>query len=64
MYSLLNTNALKAVLERELLPFVLSLVIAQIFFKWGSFALELVGFLVTWYVLGHIAERVLRTRNR
>ncbi|SIO33830.1 hypothetical protein SAMN05444722_1521 [Rhodovulum sp. ES.010] len=61
MYSLIKTNSLRLVMERELLPFLIALVIAQLFFKWGSFALELVGFIATWFVLGYLAELVLRT---
>lgn len=61
MYSLIRTNSLKAILERELLPFIGALIIAQLFFKWGSFALELVGFIATWYVLGFAVNLLLRS---
>ncbi|MGC3940163.1 hypothetical protein ACOTTU_20360 [Roseobacter sp. EG26] len=60
MYSLLKTFALKDILEREFLPFVIALIVAQLYFKWGSFALELVGFIFTWLVLGFVAQLVLR----
>lgn len=64
MYSLLITNELKRVLERELVPFAVALFIAQLFFKWGSFALELAGFLVVWFLLGYIAEKASRFLKR
>ena len=51
-------------MERELVPFALSLLIAQVFFKWGSFALELLGFLLLWFVLGMIADRLLKMLGR
>ncbi|MCA3468710.1 MAG: hypothetical protein IOD03_22410 [Methylocystis sp.] len=64
MYSLVKHNGLRHILERELLPFVIALVIAQVYFKWGSFALELVGFIATWLVLGFVVERLLRATGR
>jgi hypothetical protein len=65
MYLLTKTNNLKAILERELLPFCVALIIAQVYFKWGSFALELIGFIATWYVLGFTLDSVLRLiRNK
>lgn len=59
MYSLFKTVALKDIMEREFLPFALALIIAQLYFKWGSFALELVGFVFTWLVLGFVAQVIL-----
>ena len=64
MYLLLNRNGLRPVLEREFLPFTVALIIAELFFKWGSFAFELVGFLVIWFVFGHISEKVLNALRR
>lgn len=64
MFTLLNMAELRPVLERETAPFALSLLIAQVFFKWGSFALELLGFLFLWFVLGMVADRVLRKLGR
>ncbi len=59
MYSLLKTFALKDILEREFIPFTVALIVAQLYFKWGSFALELVGFIFTWLVLGFVAQLIL-----
>ncbi|MFK7879058.1 hypothetical protein [Roseobacter sp.] len=59
MYSLFKTFALKDILEREFLPFTIALIIAQLYFKWGSFALELVGFIFTWLILGYGAQILL-----
>ena len=62
MYTLLKAQGIKSALTAELPGFVVALVIAQVFFKWGSFSLELVGFLATWWVasfLGHeIRKRI------
>lgn len=64
MYSLIKTNGLRHVLEREFLPFILALIIAQLWFKWGSFALELVGFVAVWLVLGLLADVALGSRRK
>lgn len=64
MYSLVKTSALRHLLERELVPFAIALLMAQIWFKWGSFALELIGFIAVWLVLGFGADVVLRALKR
>jgi hypothetical protein len=43
---------------------VLSLVIAELFYKFHSFTLEALAFLATWYVLGGIAEALARMLKR
>ena len=64
MYSLFRTNGFHHVMEREAIPFALALLIAQLWFKWGSFALELVGFVAVWLLFGFIADVVLRANTR
>jgi hypothetical protein len=64
VYSLIRTNSLTVILERELLPFIAALIIAHMYFKWGSFALELVSFIATWYVLGFVADLLLRSTRK
>lgn len=64
MYSLLSRLGLQESLTKELVPFILALFIAQIWFKWGSFALELLGFVVVWFVLGFVSDLVLRAIRR
>ncbi len=60
MFSLFSSHSVKHLLEREFFPFLVALIVAQVYFKWGSFALELVGFIVTWLVLGFGINAVLR----
>ncbi len=64
MYSLIRTSGLRLALERELIPFAAALLIAQIYFKWGSFTLELIGFIALWFALGFIAERIRNVISR
>lgn len=64
MFSLISTVPLRKILERELLPFSIALIVAQLYFKWGSFTLELVGFIFTWFVLGYVAQLLARMINK
>ena len=51
MYSMSRNVALPQLLLKELPSLVGAILLAEIFFKWGSFTLECIGFLVTWYIL-------------
>ena len=62
MYSYVKQAGLPTVLAQEAPAFAASFVVAEVFYKFHSFTLEAVAFLVTWYVLGAIAERLQRPR--
>ncbi|WP_162891774.1 hypothetical protein [Profundibacter amoris] len=64
MFSLITMLPLRQTLQRELLPFVMALVLAQLYFKWGSFALELVGFIAAWLVFGFLVNAVFRGNGK
>jgi hypothetical protein len=51
MYTLLRNSSLTALLAIQAPPMLISFAIASLFFKWKSFALECLGFLVLWFVL-------------
>lgn len=40
--------------RKEAFPFALSLIIAEMFYKFGSFTLECISFLTTWYLVGRM----------
>lgn len=61
MYSLIHSLP-RSMMVAQGIALLLSLVIAELFYKFHSFTLEAVAFLATWYVLGAIAER-LRSRR-
>jgi hypothetical protein len=50
MFTLVQTIGVSAAAKRELVPLATAFVVAELFYKFGSFALECVAFLVTWYV--------------
>lgn len=54
MFELLRSSTLRQLLSRQLPGLVGSLAIAELFYKFGSFALECLAFLATWLVLDMI----------
>jgi hypothetical protein len=59
MYSLIQTLGVQASLKRELLPFLVAFTIAEFFFKFKSFTLECIAFLLTWIVLSYLQSLVI-----
>ena len=62
MYSLINALGVHAALRREALPFATAFVIAELAYKFHSFALECGAFLATWYVASWL-QTTLLTRS-
>ena len=54
MYELIRRLSLKQLTFEQLPVLLLSLTIAEVFYKFHSFLLETGAFLVTWFVLGAI----------
>ena len=51
MVTLLQSITVRQLLLEQAPIFAMSLVIAEIFYKFHSFMLECIGFIATWYVL-------------
>ncbi len=51
MYSLIRKVSLRDLILEQAPTFAVSLLIAEMFYKFHSFTLECVAFLATWYVL-------------
>ena len=60
MFELMRSSSLRQLLSRQAPVLVVSLIIAELFYKFGSFTLECLGFLVTWFVLDVLLARVGR----
>lgn len=58
MFQLIRTLNSMDLVARQAPVFGASFVIASLFYKFGSFALEAVAFLVTWFVLDALVEGV------
>lgn len=59
MFSLTQAIGIGGVAKRELVPFTIAFVIAEMFYKLGSFALECLAFLATWYLLSYVFDRLV-----
>jgi hypothetical protein len=60
MYTLVNRLGLKTFLSYETPAFLLSWILAEVFYKFGSFTLETGAFLITWYGSGYLFQRFIR----
>ena len=68
MFELLRSSTLRHLLARQAPALVISLIVAELFYKFGSFTLECLGFLATWFVLdavfAHSRPRPLKASRR
>jgi hypothetical protein len=59
MYQLIHSLTVNELFKRQLPVFAVAFIIAELFYKFHSFILETGAFLVTWYVLDAIVQRVV-----
>jgi hypothetical protein len=60
MYELVRARIAGMALARETVAGVVALLVAELFYKFGSFSLECLAFLATWYAFGMVLSRVWR----
>ena len=58
MYSMLRLPQAIRSLGKDLPAGLGALIVAEFFFKFHSFTLELAGFLVTWYAMSWVMQKV------
>lgn len=61
MFTLIKSVSTRDLVLRLTPSFVLSLILAELFFKFGSFSLECIAFLVTWGVIDAAISLVSRS---
>ena len=61
MFELLHRGDVRELIIREGTALVFALGTAEIFFKFGSFLLETIAFLATWYVFGWLSSSIENT---
>ena len=61
MFELLRSSPMRQLLLRQAPAFAISLMVAELFYKFGSFTLECLGFLATWFVLDAVLARIGRS---
>jgi hypothetical protein len=64
MYTLYRSLTVRSLLLQQLPALLLSLVIAEVFYKFHSFTLETAAFLVTWFVVDATFSRLIRVGQR
>lgn len=60
MYTLVRTLSFRQLLVEQLPVILLSMLIAERFYKFHSFTLETIAFLATWYVIDVALRTVLQ----
>lgn len=63
MFTLLRTLNARQLLLNQAPSLFGSLAIAQIFYKFGSFLLEAVAFLATWFVIDFVTSYIFGTKD-
>jgi hypothetical protein len=66
MYTYFQTQGFKTFMLAEAPYFLVAFLIANAFYKFHSFGLELIGFMATWFVLsavGNALVNVIRKRD-
>ena len=64
MFELIRSTSLRQLLARQAPALAGSLLIAELFYKFGSFTLECLGFLATWFVLDALFAAIARALAR
>lgn len=64
MYYLFQNAADRRHLSKTTLAFIVALLVAELFFKFGSFSLECIAFLATWFGVDLIIDSLVRLRRR
>lgn len=63
MFQLMHSLTVSELFKRQLPVFLVAFLIAEFFYKFKSFALEAIAFLVTWYVLDALAGFLMPRRS-
>ena len=58
MYALLKNLPAKQIIKEHMPALVVSFIIADIFYKFGSFILECCAFLFTWYIISFLFDKL------
>jgi hypothetical protein len=64
MYTLIRTLPTRELFWKQFFAFAISLVIAELFYKFHSFTLECIAFLLTWYVFDFLIGFIRKSRKQ
>jgi uncharacterized membrane protein len=60
MYTLIKAISTRQILTEQIPSLAVSILIAEVFYKFHSFTLECLAFLVTWYIVNLLIEVALQ----
>jgi len=58
MYKIIKNFRFQEIITETLPSFGISIVMAELYYKFGSFTLECIAFLITWCLLGYLINKV------
>ncbi len=64
MNKLFTNFSIQEILIEVIPSFGISLLLAELYFKFGSFALECIAFLGTWYFIGNLISKIKLNKNQ
>lgn len=64
MYRLLSGLSASELLTRQAPVIITAMIIAELFYKFKSFTLECAAFLVTWFLIDAVVDRLFRRDSR
>ena len=64
MFELIRSSSRRELFTRHAPGLLIAFVVAELFYKWGSFSLECLGFLATWFVLDALFALVIGKTGR
>ena len=59
MYQLIHSLTASELFKRQVPVFLVAFLVAEFFYKFHSFTLECIAFLVTWYVLDAVVQLLM-----
>lgn len=59
MFTLIRTTTFRHLLTQQVPTLALSLLLAELFYKFHSFTLETGAFLATWFVLDYLVQAIV-----
>jgi hypothetical protein len=59
MYQLIHSLTVSDLFKRQAPVFLVAFLVAEFFYKFHSFTLECIAFLITWYVLDAVMQLVM-----
>lgn len=64
MYTLVGSMPVRQLVTQQMPVLLISMLIAELFYKFHSFTAEAIAFLATWYAMDAVVQRLTRVISR